>query len=267
MTTITPETTASVLEVLHRHLVEMPASSPSPGLLSRSQLPAALLFELCSSLAPKSTSYTSILPRVLATLRDWRLLPEDERVSCVTLEDLAADLAALCTPPTPTFSSRAMVPLIWIPEPALHDEPRRTRGARHNPSGSKDAENTAPTHMKPEAQVPVQDIHTNPRPDLTHPPTIRDLPQPSTAAASLAKSRSAHALTPSALSQQHVKPAPWPLPQPGTVILRKPRRVSSCLDQVTLPQPTSAAISVAFSRSASVRNLILADNNFNICGI
>ncbi|KAJ7166225.1 hypothetical protein C8R46DRAFT_1219976 [Mycena filopes] len=220
------ETTPSVLEVLHRHLVEIPASSLSPGLLSRSQLPAALLFELCSSLAPKPASHTSILPRVLATLRDqWRLLPEDERVSSVTLENLAADLAALCTPPTPTFSSRAMVPLIWIPEPALHDEPRRTRGARHNPSGSKDAENTAPTHMKLEAQVPVQDIHTNPRPDLTHPPTIRDLPQPSTAAASLAKSRSAHVLTPSALSQQHVKPAPWPLPQPGTVILRNPCRV------------------------------------------
>ncbi|KAJ7166214.1 hypothetical protein C8R46DRAFT_1219966 [Mycena filopes] len=101
MAAAAPETTPSVLEVLHHHLVVIPASSPSPGLLSRSQLPAALLFELCSSLAPKSPSYITILPRVLATLRDWRLLPEDERVSCVTLENLAVDLAALCTPPTP----------------------------------------------------------------------------------------------------------------------------------------------------------------------
>ncbi|KAJ7174812.1 hypothetical protein C8R46DRAFT_1214985 [Mycena filopes] len=208
------------------------------------------------------TSHASILPRVLATFRDWRLLPEDERVSSVTLENLAADLAAFCTPPTPTFTSRVMVPLIWIPGPVLHDEARpfRTRGARHNPAATavhEDAENTAPTHKSHTSashprltpiHAQISHIRLAPTTHLNPLPPPRSLNlvllTPSLPPRHLSnKTNPPHgpSRSPEASSSANLAESCW-----ARAILRlinpDPSSKSSYLDQATLPQPTSTAI-------------------------
>ncbi|KAJ7019360.1 hypothetical protein C8F04DRAFT_1240126 [Mycena alexandri] len=263
---------ASVLEILRHHLLVAPASSP--GIYSHSQLTAALLFELCSVLAPNAQVSTQrILPRVLSTSRHWRLLPEDERVSSRALEELAKKLAKLAIP-APPFS-RAMIPLIWIS--SLHDHPWTTsRGTRTsvrraiaNAScvpkvvrADADAENTAPTlpipiHADSKTESDDAQHNTNARTSVTsvalspeHPHLSATQTTTNTNASPLsfspllvngsianAKPRSAPALavTPF-VSSHHLTPRPWRLPQPGTVVLRKPKPSSAAATASTPPR-------------------------------
>ncbi|KAJ7761800.1 hypothetical protein B0H16DRAFT_1719443 [Mycena metata] len=264
----------SVLKILRHHLLAIPA--PSPGILSHSQLSAALLFDLCSTLAPNTqVSAQRVLPRVLAALRDWRLLPEDERVSSGALEELAKKLMKLSIP-APPFS-RATVPLIWIS--SLHAHPRThtvTRRAqspteagsipssrvtrtslRRALTNASCEENTAPTRIGSETEPDYVKHDTNartsatsvvgsPTPKHAH-PSPRTTTSTNTNASPLSlspllsnssnvKSGSTPALAVTPFVSSHnTKPRPWPLPEPGTVVLRQSKPSSTAVAATSTP--------------------------------
>ncbi|KAJ7761738.1 hypothetical protein B0H16DRAFT_1688373 [Mycena metata] len=228
---------ASVIGILRHHLLAIPASSL--GILSHSQLTVALLFDLF----PLSESF----PAFWAALRDWRLLPEDERVSSRALDELAKKLMKLSIP-APTFS-RAMVPLIWLS--SLHDHPRTHTVARraqspsetetiHSSRGTRNGlrralsngsceENTAPTRIG--SEQPDYAKH-----DTNAPASVK----------SVASQKNTHASSPRTTTDTDASPlllSPLlsnsstanPLPQPGTVVLRQSKPSSTAAAAASTP--------------------------------
>lgn len=139
--------------VFDRLLVLLPTHlklKSQPTSRAVSPFPPALLFSICDALhwqpspaadAPAEQNDTSVLPSVLSTLRDWRLLDSDYRYSLGGLYTLALDLAGITDEAGSDVdvkrTSHARLRMKWVSSDSPSENQNREPSSSTPPSPSR----------------------------------------------------------------------------------------------------------------------------------